>query len=125
VVLTGFLKPACAPDDGPALRVGLWPGTLAERGACEAPSGEASFSMLWWTTAVEGTWLQSPDDGSVDRCDGAGSCLPWQGRLVFDHLQEGVGASGRVDLWACDEGGCPETVGSFDLMWCDDVVICG
>jgi hypothetical protein len=117
---THFIRRACAPNDGPAVRMLLGHGV--DGALCTLDPVSSSVNIELWTQDIEapGTYLFSARDplGAGQVCIGGdGPCVIYQeGEIVFDTFELDVGASGTWRLFG-DRGF--EESGTFDATWCD------
>lgn len=119
------IEDACAPDDGPALRLELFASGTPCMGDPTAPSvsmyiyeGDTRFLPIEPGETV--TLL----DGAGTHClGGAAPCrVAPSGSITFDTFVDGVSASGSWSLTFTDG----ETMtGTFDAAWCEGDVLCG
>ena len=114
-----LIRPACAPNDAPSIRILLGSGIIDATCAVNDIAGSVTLEL--WTTEIVApvTFTFAPTEaiGRGQICPGGNApCLVYEtGEIHFDTYKEGAGASGTWQLVADDE----PMSGTFDTTWCD------
>lgn len=120
---------ACAPNDGPGLRLLLTDSV--DSTTCRQDGFGGSIEIYLWVSPQSITAPQtitfSPGEpnGSGTHClGGAAPCLLFnEGHVSFESYEDGVGGTGTYQLIQGDQ----IEEGSFDATWCDPATpkLCG
>ncbi len=116
-----IVRPSCAPNDAPAIRVLL--GSAADGDGCAVDEDAESVRFEVWTRDIEAPaiFAFAPGEalGTAQMCPGGGDpCRTYEtGQIQFDAFEDGGAASGT---WVLYEG---ETMidGDFTATWCEPV----
>jgi len=120
--MRGIIRRQCGPADGPAL--GLY---LASKPFACGSVRMPHISIGIWDdlpTSAPKTYVIRPSAAlGISRCSTADACInATAGKLTFDTLQNGKGASGSYEFEFAD--GRRES-GRFDVTWCEYRELCG
>ena len=113
-----LIRPACAPNDAPALRILL--GSPIVDDFCAVNNVSSSANLEVWVTEIVApmtiTFAPTEAMGQGELCDADGSCRPFDtGEVHFDTYEESSGATGTWRLIS----GAEQFTGTFDATWCE------
>ena len=114
-----LIRPACAPNDAPAVRILL--GSRIDEDVCAVSAVNPNVNLELWTTEIQApvTFSFAPTEAIGRGIVCPGGNLPCQnydtGEIHFDTYKEAGGATGQWRLLAGER----EVSGTFDSTWCD------
>lgn len=113
-----LIRPACAPNDGAAVRVLL--GEPVEGTGCNVDATVSMVDLAVWTNEIDAPQTFDLEDGFVGAAEvcpgGEEPCRSYHvGTIHFDTFEEGVGATGAFDVGE----GADSLSGNFSADWCD------
>ena len=114
---TNIIRPACAPNDGAAVRILL--GEPVGGTGCNVDDSVSMVDLEVWTNDIDApqTFDLADLTGAATVCPGGEEpCRSYnEGTIEFDTFEDGVSATGTFDVGE----GADSISGNFSAEWCD------